>query len=89
MTDIQVFETGILSAVMKKSFGINAKAVKSIQGRVPRLPLQLGLQNCNSVISCTSVFGREVQQDLDSVGIVVDYNGKDFQNRNLLLCDVY
>lgn len=32
----QVFETGIPSAVLEKSFGINAKAVKRIQGSVPR-----------------------------------------------------
>ena len=31
MTEVQVFETGIPSAVLEKSFGINAKAVKSIQ----------------------------------------------------------
>ena len=32
----QLFETGIPSAVLEKSFGIDAKTVKSIQGSVPR-----------------------------------------------------
>jgi oxalate decarboxylase/phosphoglucose isomerase-like protein (cupin superfamily) len=32
----QVFETGIPSAVLQKSFGINAKEVKSIRNSVPR-----------------------------------------------------
>jgi quercetin dioxygenase-like cupin family protein len=36
ITANQVFETGIPSAVLEKSFGINATAVKSIQGSVPR-----------------------------------------------------
>ena len=36
ITANQMFETGIPSAVLEKSFGINAKAVKSIQGSVPR-----------------------------------------------------
>ena len=36
ITANQVFETGIPSAVLEKSFGINAKAVKSIRGSVPR-----------------------------------------------------
>ena len=36
MTANQVFETGIPSAVLEKSFGINATTVKSIKGSVPR-----------------------------------------------------
>jgi quercetin dioxygenase-like cupin family protein len=36
ITANQLFETGIPSAVLEKSFGINAKTVKSIQGSVPR-----------------------------------------------------
>ena len=36
MTANQVFETGIPSAVLEKSFGINAKTVKSIKGSIPR-----------------------------------------------------
>ena len=36
LTANQVFETGVPSAVLEKSFGISAKTVKSIQGSVPR-----------------------------------------------------
>jgi len=36
MTANQVFETGIPSAVLEKSFGINSKTVKSLQGSIPR-----------------------------------------------------
>ena len=36
ITANQLFETGIPSAVLEKSFGINAKAVKRIQGSIPR-----------------------------------------------------
>jgi quercetin dioxygenase-like cupin family protein len=37
ITANQVFETGIPSAVLEKSFGISAKEVKSIQGSIPRV----------------------------------------------------